>query len=614
MTSISTGRPLERREYSGESHMALTRTLVMTRGSNGAPLFASLGTAESTAAAIKALESAETWGQFLHALPPHLADQVREGFDEGELPDAADDFDPSDVPGVENGDFPAWINSTMLRELPKQVIERFGNTADSALNGPSVEFDAKDLPAIVAALHELGFTVSERPDLVLTMESDGHDAIGCPEPPACEALTTMATSAERAQRAIAAGSPECPVDCLERLILEFPSQVLANAALHVCVAADPRLLTSWRPTSLAILATSCERELAEVALRGAATDPGPRDWLPGFLTWWRGRGRPPFDPHAHSVALHPADCALPLQTEQQLRALAHLAAVSGYQEVTLLQWHNRSTDSAGSETTGILADSGAEEDELDACWRALMSTTIDDFDKGDRSERWLKIRQRDAIEIGVEDSSQLGFEVLLESADSPAVFVNDLSDVAPRAPVCRDGVVSAWERASAIAQTVAQEGILVWACSRVVDIDGLFEAAEGDGPVIASLHASPCGEFSDDCDEADAHASVARIVAQSVHDASPDLMSEYLESVEIEQIHDPESAAAMAQLAKEILIHAFGEPSEAIGHVSVGESADIAMIFINGHLERIFGFGALQVTYRAECRIELDKVTPRTPK
>jgi len=585
--------------------MAITRTLVMTIGSNGAPLFATLRTAESTAAAIKALESAETWGQFLHALPPHLADEVRDGFDEGELPDAADAFDPSDVPGVEDGDFPAWINSTMLRELPKQVIERFGNTADSALNGPSVEFDAKDLPAIVAALRECGFTVIERPDLVLTMESDGQDAIGCPEPPACETLTTMATSADRAQRAIAAGSPECPVDCLERLILEFPSQVLTNAALHVCVAADPSLLMSWQPLSLAILATSCERELAEVALRGAATDPGPRDWLPGFLTWWRKRGRPPFDPHAHSVALHPADCALPLQTEQQLRAIAHLAAISGYQEVMLLK---------GSEATGTLADSGAEEDELDACWRALLSTAFDDFDKGDRSDVWLNIRQRDAIEIGFEDSSQLGFEVLLESDDSPAVFVNDLSDVAHRAPVSRDGVVSAWARASAIAQTVAQEGILVWACNRTVDIDGLWEATEGDGPVIASLHASPCDEYSDDCDEADAHASVARIVAQSVHDASPHLMSEVLESVEINQIPDPESAAALAQLAKEILIHAFGEPSEAIGHVSVGESADIAMIFINGNLERVFGFNALQVHSRAKYRIELDEVTPRTPK
>lgn len=149
--------------------MGQARTLIMTIGSNGAPLFATPETAEATAAAIKALEASQTWGQFLRALPPRLAGEVREGFEDGELPEADEEFDPSDVPGFEDGDFPTSINSTMLRELPVEVIERFGRKAETVLNGPNVEFRAEDVQAIVAALRDAGFTVIECPEMVLEM-------------------------------------------------------------------------------------------------------------------------------------------------------------------------------------------------------------------------------------------------------------------------------------------------------------------------------------------------------------------------------------------------------------------------------------------------------------
>lgn len=432
----------------------------------------------------------------------------------------------------------------------------------------------------------------------------------CPQ--AGESLADMAKSTDRARRAIAAGSPDCPIECLGSLVLEFPHLVLANPVFRLSLAADPGLLTSWQPESLAILATSSDGKLAEAASRIASTS--RPDWLPRFLSWWRARGRPPFDATACSVALRAAPCALPLEIEQRLRSLAHLAAVAGYQEVKLVEWCD-GIGSSGTESKGIATDSG-EESELDACWQELMSVAIDAFEPSrDRRERWLRIRQRDAVEIGIEDLSQLGFEVVLESADSPAVFVNDLNHVEPRVPACRDGIVAAWARASAIAGSLEQDGILVWASSRTIEIAGLFEAADVDGPVIASLQASLCDEGADDFrdfDEEDEQGAVGRIVAQSVHDATPDLMTEYLEDVEIERVADPESAMALASLAKEILRNAFGEPSDEIGQVSIGEDADVAMIFIDGRLDRVFGFGAHQRTFQAGCRVELDEVTPRT--
>jgi hypothetical protein len=168
-TAAAIARRTSAHKPTGMTSMGQARTLIMTTGSNGAPLFATTETAEATAAAIKALDSSQTWGQFLRALPAHLAGEVREGFEDGELPEADEKFDPSDVPGFADGDFPASINSTMLRELPESIITGFGRTADTVLNGPSVEFRGADLPAILDALRDLGLTVVERPDLVLEL-------------------------------------------------------------------------------------------------------------------------------------------------------------------------------------------------------------------------------------------------------------------------------------------------------------------------------------------------------------------------------------------------------------------------------------------------------------
>ena len=147
--------------------MKNAKTLIVTTGSTGAPLFATPATAEATAATITALEQSETWGQFLRALPKDIATEVRECFEEGELPEADDEFDPSDVPGFDDGDFPTWIGRTMLDEVPAPIITRFGVVAESVHNGRCVEFRAEDLSAIVAALKDLGYEVIERHDLSL---------------------------------------------------------------------------------------------------------------------------------------------------------------------------------------------------------------------------------------------------------------------------------------------------------------------------------------------------------------------------------------------------------------------------------------------------------------
>ena len=81
-----------------------------------------------------------------------------------------EEADPDTIPGFADGDWPALITSTMLREVPEPVLKAFGDRGPSALNGDLVAFNADDVPAIKAMLAELGYTVVERPDLRLDPE------------------------------------------------------------------------------------------------------------------------------------------------------------------------------------------------------------------------------------------------------------------------------------------------------------------------------------------------------------------------------------------------------------------------------------------------------------
>lgn len=312
------------------------------------------------------------------------------------------------------------------------------------------------------------------------------------------------------------------------------------------------------------------------------------------------------------MVLRQSLCALPIEVEQRLRALAHLAAVSGYQEITLEQWGNPNTGTGGSEAGGLVVDSGLAV-ELDPCWQEPMYAAIGAF-RGSHECccQSLRIRLGDAIEVAVEDSAQIGFEIVLESGNTPVVSLNDLNEEELRDPVCAGGIVSAWKRASEVAGALDSSGLLVWACSRLVGIEGLYAAATGNGPVLVRIHASLADEAKEeDMDEVGEMREIARIVSRSVHDCSPDLIDDSLQNLKIKQLQDQGSAHALAALAKEILHQAFGAPSDEVGRVSVTEESDVAMVFVDGHLERVFGWDAHEVYFSKRCVVALDGVTPR---
>jgi hypothetical protein len=139
---------------------------------DGQPRLALPHTAETLSACIHALEQAETWADFRRLMPAdeltRLQGLMRD--DGARMPAGDKPFDADLLPGFADGDWPALITSTMLREVPEPVLKAFGDRGPSALNGDLVAFNADDLPAIKAMLAELGYTVVERPDLRLDPE------------------------------------------------------------------------------------------------------------------------------------------------------------------------------------------------------------------------------------------------------------------------------------------------------------------------------------------------------------------------------------------------------------------------------------------------------------
>jgi hypothetical protein len=145
------------------------RTLFHGTSIDGSPLFARPETIEQVSACHLAVRGSRTWGDFRRLLPTEdfakVVEAITDGRDYYGLPEDAAEFDRAMVPGLVDGDWPAWIKQTMLSELPEEV-QSLGSAEASTLNGPFLEFDPDSLTGILDDLKNLGWTVIDRPDLV----------------------------------------------------------------------------------------------------------------------------------------------------------------------------------------------------------------------------------------------------------------------------------------------------------------------------------------------------------------------------------------------------------------------------------------------------------------
>ena len=103
-----------------------------------------------------ALESSSTWGEFLSRIAndkdvnAYLEDQYG-----GELPNLDDIFDPGEIPGFADEDWPSWPKQAMLSWLPASV-QTLGTIADSVLSGSFLRLEEAVASDVVAALRSVG--------------------------------------------------------------------------------------------------------------------------------------------------------------------------------------------------------------------------------------------------------------------------------------------------------------------------------------------------------------------------------------------------------------------------------------------------------------------------
>jgi hypothetical protein len=85
----------------------------------------------------------------------------------GSMPDSTHPFDPEQVPGKADGDWPEWPAQAMLSWMPADIVLRFGRREESVLNGSFLWLDPGSRDEIVEALDALGWQCEEDEGLVM---------------------------------------------------------------------------------------------------------------------------------------------------------------------------------------------------------------------------------------------------------------------------------------------------------------------------------------------------------------------------------------------------------------------------------------------------------------
>lgn len=123
-------------------------------------VFAEREQAESVARIRSACAESTTWGEFKAAVRADEFAEVLDNLDADEADvDPAAAFDPDELPGYTDGNYPQWLQQSMLSWFPAELIERFGSDVDSVLNGEFLELRPEDAEAIAGALRDLGHHV-----------------------------------------------------------------------------------------------------------------------------------------------------------------------------------------------------------------------------------------------------------------------------------------------------------------------------------------------------------------------------------------------------------------------------------------------------------------------
>lgn len=133
--------------------------------------FADAGTAAEEAEEIKAITAARTWGEARQIRTTHISNPAAPDDDYPDENPADDEpFDVTELNVVSEGDWPPMVTSRAFKLLPKDLIDRFGTSQFTALNGDYLEIPLEREAELVAELRQRGYEVSRDDELINVLD------------------------------------------------------------------------------------------------------------------------------------------------------------------------------------------------------------------------------------------------------------------------------------------------------------------------------------------------------------------------------------------------------------------------------------------------------------
>ena len=154
------------KESASYKHVAEPLVKLVFENIGGSLVFIEFDKAKELAKFWEDMRTTSTWGEFKLKSPYRYEDLVCLCY-EGEQPEDTEPFPGTDIPVMNDGDYPEWPAQLMLSFLPKEIINSsFAKVQNSVHNGQYLELDAKMEGQIVKILTSKGYEVKKDEKLV----------------------------------------------------------------------------------------------------------------------------------------------------------------------------------------------------------------------------------------------------------------------------------------------------------------------------------------------------------------------------------------------------------------------------------------------------------------
>jgi hypothetical protein len=126
--------------------------------------------AKELASLVTAARESKTWGEFRARIPEACWDEIRENIaDPGDPePEENAEFDPNEIPGWEEYDWPGWPAQLALEWVPESIRQSFGKTEGTMISGDFLDLSEADPDEVVSAFEQAGYLCEEDYELVAT--------------------------------------------------------------------------------------------------------------------------------------------------------------------------------------------------------------------------------------------------------------------------------------------------------------------------------------------------------------------------------------------------------------------------------------------------------------